>query len=315
VGTKTSKIVLIGSGMVGSTFAYTVLLRGLAHELVIIDVNRAKAEGDALDLVHGLMLAKPMKIYAGEYKDCAGADIIVITAGAAQRPGETRTDLMSRNVAIFDSIIKQVVQYNQDGILLIATNPVDILTQVALKLSGWPKSRVIGSGTLLDSSRFRYLIAERLRVDPRSVHGYIIGEHGDSEVPVWSSLNVAGLVPENCQDTHRWCLDDHVKDEIYEETRGAAYKIIERKGSTYYAIALALARICEAILRDQHSVLAVSSYLEGYHGVSDVCLGVPTIVGRHGVEDVMELPLTEKEVEKFRASADKLKQFLHDIGF
>ncbi|HYF92812.1 MAG TPA: L-lactate dehydrogenase [Symbiobacteriaceae bacterium] len=312
---KTSKIVLIGSGMVGSTFAYTVLLRGLVHELVIIDANRAKAEGDALDLNHGLMLAKPMKIYAGDYPDCRGADIIVITAGAAQRPGETRTDLMSRNVAIFDSIIKQVIQHNEDGILLIATNPVDILTQVALKLSGWPKSRVIGSGTLLDSSRFRYLIAERLRVDPRSVHGFIVGEHGDSEVPVWSSLNIAGVIPDAAANQSRWNLDERAKDLIYEETRGAAYKIIERKGSTYYAIALALARICEAILRDQHSVLAVSSYLENYHGVHDVCLGVPTIVGRNGVEEVLEIPLTEKEMALFLASAEKLKQFLKQIGF
>lgn len=312
---KTNKIVLIGSGMVGSTFAYTVLLKGLAHELVIIDVNRAKAEGDALDLNHGLMLAKPMKIYAGDYADCAGADIIVITAGAAQRPGETRIDLMNRNVAIFDSIIGQVVRHNKDGIMLIATNPVDILTQVALKLSGWPKNRVIGSGTLLDSSRYRYLVAERLQVDPRSVHGVIIGEHGDSEVPVWSSLNVAGLVPDECADKTRWCLDEKDKSSIYEETRGAAYKIIERKGSTYYAIALALARICEAILRDQHSVLPVSSYLENYHGVSDVCLGVPSVVGREGVEEVMEIPLTGKEMEMFQASAEKLKQFLKQIGF
>ncbi|HWI62556.1 MAG TPA: L-lactate dehydrogenase [Symbiobacteriaceae bacterium] len=312
---KSSKIVLIGSGMVGSTFAYTVLLRGLAHELVIIDVNRAKAEGDALDLNHGLMLAKPMKIKAGDYPDCAGADIIVITAGAAQKPGETRTDLMNRNVAIFDSIIKQVIEYNREGIMLIATNPVDILTQVALKLSGWPKNRVIGSGTLLDSSRFRYLIAQELRVDPRSVHSLIIGEHGDSEVPVWSSLNIAGVQAEECLDKSRWCLDEQERETIYEETRGAAYKIIERKGSTYYAIALALARICEAILRDQHSVLPVSSYLENYHGVSDVCLGVPTVVGRRGVEEVMEIPLTDKEMEMFRASAEKLKAFLHEIGF
>jgi L-lactate dehydrogenase len=312
---KSSKIVLIGSGMVGSTFAYTVLLRGLAHELVIIDVNRAKAEGDALDLNHGLMLAKPMKIYAGDYADCKGADIIVITAGAAQKPGETRIDLMNRNVAIFDAIIKQVTQHNTDGIMLIATNPVDILTQVALKLSGWPAQRVIGSGTLLDSSRFRYLIAEKLRLDPRSVHGYIIGEHGDTEVPVWSGLNVAGLLPDECEETHRWCLDDADQETIYEETRTAAYKIIERKGSTYYAIALALARICEAILRDQHSVLAVSSYLEGYHGVSGICLGVPTVVGRNGVEAVMEIPLSAREAEQFRASAAKLQEFLAQIGF
>lgn len=312
---KPSKIVLVGDGAVGSTFAYTVLLKGLAHELVIIDTNQDKAVGDVLDLNHGLMLAQPMKITAGDYADCAGADIIVITAGAAQRPGETRIDLMNRNVAIFDSIIKQVVANNRDGILLIATNPVDILTQVALKLSGWPKQRVIGSGTLLDSSRFRYLVAEKMQVDPRSVHGFIIGEHGDSEVPVWSSLNVAGIVPDDCLGASRWCLDELDKEVIYEETRGAAYKIIQRKGATYYAIALALARICEAILKDQHSILPVSSYLEDYHGVGGLCLGVPAVVGKTGVEEVIQIPLSGREIELFRQSAGKLKQFLGSIGF
>ncbi len=310
-----SKIVLIGSGAVGSTFAYTVLLRGLANELVIIDQNRDKAIGDVLDLNHGLMLATPIKITVGDYPDCADADIIVITAGAAQRPGETRIDLMNRNVAIFDSIIKQITRYNQTAILLIATNPVDILTQVALKLSGWPKNRVIGSGTLLDSSRFRYLVAQKLGVDPRSVHGMIIGEHGDTEVPVWSGLNVAGVLPDQSPTGSRWYLSEEEKAEIYQETKGAAYKIIEKKGATYYAIALALARICEAILKDQHSILPVSSYLEGYHGIEGVCLGVPSIVGKNGVEEVIPLPLSEQELAQLRHSAETLKRFLADIGF
>ncbi len=310
-----SKIVLIGSGAVGATFAYTVLLKGLANELVIIDVNQDKAMGDVLDLNHGLMLANPMKITAGDYPDCKDADIIVITAGAAQRPGETRIDLMNRNVAIFDSIIKEIVKYNHTGILLVATNPVDILTQVALKLSGWDKSRVIGSGTLLDSSRFRYLIAEKLGIEPRSVHGLIVGEHGDTEVPVWSSMYVSGLIPEKCDETSRWYLTDEQKEEIYQETKGAAYKIIQKKGATYYAIALALARICEAILKDQHSVLPVSSYLEDYQGISGVCLGVPSVVGKNGVEEVIPLPLTEEEAAKLQHSANTLKQFLTEIGF
>lgn len=309
-----SKIVLIGSGAVGATFAYTVLVRGLANELVIIDANEDKAMGDVLDLNHGLMLAKPMKITAGSYEDCKDASIIVITAGAAQRPGETRIDLMNRNVAIFDSIISQIVKYNQNGILLIATNPVDILTQVALKLSGWDKNRVIGSGTLLDSSRFRYLIAEKLGVDPRSVHGLIVGEHGDTEVPVWSSMYVSGLLPEKSDDP-RWHLSDEQKEEIYQNTKGAAYKIIQKKGATYYAIAMALARICEAILKDQHSVLPVSSYLEDYQGIDGVCLGVPTIVGKNGVEGLVPLPLTEEETAQLQHSADTLKQFLVEIGF
>ncbi|MFZ5814682.1 MAG: L-lactate dehydrogenase [Bacillota bacterium] len=310
-----SKIVLIGCGAVGSTFAYTVLLRGLATELVVIDANQEKAAGDVLDLNHGLLLAQPMRIAVGDYPDCAGAEIVVITAGAAQRPGETRIDLMNRNVAIFDSIIKQVVRYNQDGILLIATNPVDILTQVALKLSGWPKQRVIGSGTLLDSSRFRYLIGERLGVDPRSVHGSIIGEHGDSEVAVWSSASVGGVPLDHPSAGERWHLSPQERDQIYEETRTAAYKIIQKKGATYYAIALALARICEAILSDQRSVLPVSSYLEGYHGIHGVCLGVPSVVGRKGVEELVEVPLTDEEERALRDSAAKLKAFLDEIGF
>lgn len=310
-----SKIVLIGSGAVGSTFAYTVLLRGLCTELVIIDVNRNKAEGDVLDLNHGLMLANPMKIKVGEYADCAGADIIVVTAGAAQRPGETRIDLMNRNVAIFKSIIEGITAHNQDAILLVATNPVDILTQVALKLSGWPKQRVIGSGTLLDSSRFRYLVGERLGVDPRSIHGVIIGEHGDSEVAVWSALQVAGITLEQSQLGGRWQVSEAEKQRITEETKGAAYKIIEKKGATFYAIALALARICEAILKDHHSVLAVSSYLEDYHGISGVCLGVPTVLGKGGVEEVLPLPLSPGEERQLQQSAEKLKGFLNEIGF
>lgn len=308
-----AKIVLIGAGAVGSTFAYTVLLRGLANELVIIDQNRQKAEGDVLDLNHGLMLAQPIKITVGDYADCAGADIIVITAGAAQRPGETRIDLMKRNVAIFREIIDQVTTYNNEAILLIATNPVDILTQVALKLSGWPKNRVIGSGTLLDSSRFRYLVAEKLGVDPRSVHGMIIGEHGDSEVPVWSTLNVAGIDLEAAQN--RWKLTEDEKEKIYEETKTAAYKIIEKKGATFYAIALAIARIIESILRDQKSILPVSSYLENYHGISGVCLGVPSVVGKNGVEELVPLQLNKDEEEKLKQSARTLKNFIHDIGF
>jgi len=310
-----SKIVLIGCGAVGATFAYTVLVKGIATELVIIDVNQEKALGDVLDLNHGLMLAHPMRISLGNYPDCAGADIVVITAGAAQRPGETRIDLMNRNVAIFDSIIKQVTQYNQNGILLIATNPVDILTQVALKLSGWPKERVIGSGTLLDSSRFRYLIAEHLGVDPRSVHGSIIGEHGDSEVAIWSGASVAGVSLDYPGSGERWHISPDQRERIYEETRTAAYSIIQKKGATYYAIALALGRICEAILNDQRSILPVSSYLEDYHGISGVCMGVPSVVGRNGVAEAVPIPLSDTELAALKESAGKLKSFLSEIGF
>lgn len=310
-----SKIVLVGCGQVGATFAYTVLLKGLTNELVVIDANREKALGDVLDLNHGLMLAHPMKISVGDYPDCGDADLIVISAGVAQRPGETRTDLMARNVAVFDEIISQVTRYNRDGILLIATNPVDILTQVALKLSGWPAHRVIGSGTLLDSSRLRYLMASRLGVDPRSVHGMVIGEHGDSEMAVWSAASVGGVPIDSAEAGERWHLTPEERAEIYEETRTAAYQIIAAKGATYYAIALALARICEAILRDQKSILPVSTYLQGYHGIDGICLGVPAVVGRRGVEEVVRIPLTADEERQLQASAAKLRQFLAEIGF
>jgi L-lactate dehydrogenase len=308
-----SKIVLIGCGAVGATFAYTVLLKGLANSLVIIDANEDKALGDILDLNHGQMFASPTRITAGHYADCADAEIVVITAGAAQRPGETRIDLMKRNVAVTESIVRQVTAYNQSGILLIVTNPVDILTQVALKTSGWPKNRVIGSGTLLDCSRFRYLVSQAIKVDPRNVHGWIVGEHGDSEVPIWSSLSVAGI--KLTESSGRWHLSEEQKEEICRETRNAAYRVIEKKGATYYAIALALARICEAIMNDQRSVLPVSTLVEDYCGVSGVCIGVPCVIGRNGVEEVLELPMSPDEIERFQHSASVIRAHLAEIGY
>ncbi len=310
--TSGTKIVVIGCGAVGSTFAYTVFLKDLVNELVIIEANEDKATGDVLDFHHGMMLASLMKIKVGGYEDCTGADIVVIAAGVGQKPGETRIDLLKRNADVMESIVKQVVVYNQTGILLIATNPVDILTQIALKVSGWPKNRVIGSGTLLDSSRFRYLVADKLQVDPRNVHGWIVGEHGDTEVPVWSSLTIAGLNPD--ETCGRWSLTQEQKDEIFQETRNAAYHIIQKKGATYYAIALALARICESILKDQRSVLPVSTWLDDYCGVSGVCLGVPCIVGKNGVEEVIELPMSAQERELFHHSAATLRSLTIEIG-
>ncbi|NGQ97498.1 L-lactate dehydrogenase [Brevibacillus sp. SYP-B805] len=312
---KSRKIVIVGCGEVGSTFAFTVLLKGLVNELILIDKNRKKALGDVLDLNHGLMLTQPVNIKAGGFEDCKDADIIVIAAGAAQMPGETRIDLMNRNVAIFREIIGEINKHNQSGILLVATNPVDILTQVALKLSGWKRGHVIGSGTLLDTSRFRYLIGDTLKVDPRSVHGLIIGEHGDSEVPLWSSLTVAGINVASNDPGSQFYLSPEQKDRIFHNTKNAAYQIIENKGATNYAIALALARICESILEDQKSILPVSCYLENYLGVSDVCLGVPAIIGKDGIEQIVSLPLSDTERELFQRSAGKLKELLTSIGF
>jgi len=298
------KVVIIGAGFVGSTTAYTLMLRNRVNELVLIDANHAKAAGDALDINHGMPYIGGAKLWAGGYEDCAGADIIIITAGAAQRPGETRTDLLKRNADIFDSIIKQILPYNQEAILLIATNPVDIMAYVTLKKSGWPVNRVIGSGTLLDSGRFRYLLGKELKIDPRSVHAHIIGEHGDSELPVWSLANVAGVDIE---------LEDEVKEKIFTKTRDAAYEIIEAKGATYYAIALALDRIVTAILDDEGAVLNVSTLLDNYCGVSDVYLGVPCVVDRSGVRKTLDLTLSPEEQALFEKSANKLKALIDSL--
>ncbi|QNK57476.1 L-lactate dehydrogenase [Paenibacillus sp. PAMC21692] len=301
---KKSKIVIIGTGAVGSTTAYTLLLRNRVDELVLIDANHNKAAGDALDMNHGMPFLGQASVWAGTYEDCAGADIIIITAGAAQKPGEPRTELLKRNVAIFDSIIEQVLPYNGDAILLIASNPVDIMSYMAYKKAGLPIQRVIGSGTLLDSARFRYLIGQKLDIDPRSVHAHIVGEHGDSELPLWSLANIAGS---------KLTLSEEDREDVFVNTRDAAYQIIEAKGATYYAIALALDRICTAILSDEGAVLNVSTLLSDYHGVSDVYLGVPCIVDRSGVRQVMDITITEQERELLHKSADKLKGLISTL--
>ncbi|WP_438446419.1 L-lactate dehydrogenase [Gorillibacterium sp. sgz5001074] len=296
---KPTRVVVIGTGAVGSTTAYTLLLHKRMSELVLIDVNKDKARGDALDMNHGLPFVGNIKVWAGDYSDCKDADIVVITAGAAQKPGETRLDLLKRNVKIFESIIENVTKYNTNGILLIATNPVDVLSYFSWKKSGFPANRVIGSGTLLDSARFRYLIAEELEIDPRSVHAHIIGEHGDSELPVWSRANVAGIQVD---------LPEERRNEIFANTRDAAYEIINAKGATFYAIALALDRICAAILRNESSVLTVSTLLQGAYGVDDVYLGVPCIVDNTGVRRVLDLDLNEQELELLARSAKTLRE-------
>lgn len=301
---KKSKIVVIGVGAVGSTTAYTLLLRSRMDELVLIDANADKAVGDALDMNHGMPFLGQAKVWAGSYKDCKDADIVIITAGAAQKQGETRTDLLKRNVAIYESIITEVVKFNTDGILLIATNPVDIMSYFSWRKSGWPVNRVIGSGTLLDSARFRYLIGQHLKIDPRSVHAHIIGEHGDSELPVWSLANVAGTT---------FSLSDETKSEIFANTRDAAYQIIEAKGATNYAIALALDRIVTAILRDESAVLNVATLLDNYHGMSDVFLGVPCIVDRQGVREVLDIRITEEEKALLHRSAAHLKELIRNV--
>ncbi len=309
-----AKIAIVGAGAVGSTVAYAAMIRGLATELVLIDAKREKAEGEAMDLNHGLPFVPPANIWAGDYSDCQGAEIVVLSAGVASLPGETRLDLLERNSAIFKEIIPQIARYYPEGILLVITNPVDVLTYLTVKLSGRPPSRVIGSGTVLDSARFRYLLSQHCGVDPRNVHAYIIGEHGDSEVPVWSLANISGVrLEEYCLVCDRGCTRAE-REEIFQRVRRAGSEIIERKGATYYGIGLAATTILESILRDQKTVLPVSSLLEGQYGLREVCLSLPSIVDRGGVEKTLELPLSEIEIEGVRRSARILKEAATSLG-
>lgn len=311
---RTHRVVVVGAGNVGATFAYALLLSGLVGELVLVDANRERAEGEAMDLNHAVPLSKPVRIWAGDYPDCAGADVVVIAAGTGQRPGESRLDLVKRNAGIFRQIVPSITEHNRAGILLVATNPVDVLSYVAWQESGFVPGRVIGSGTVLDTARFRYLLAQHLGIDARNVHAHIIGEHGDSEVPVWSMANVTGIGLEAYCQRHGCALDEAQRERIFARTRNAAYEIIERKGATYYAVAAGLLRIVESILRNQHTVLAVSNLVPGYYGIEDVYLSLPAVIGRAGVEQIIHLPLDPEETERLRDSAAVLRGVLDNLG-
>jgi len=309
------KVTVIGAGFVGSTTAYTLILNGLFSELVLIDINTTKARGEAMDLNHGLPFSKPVKIYQGSYEDSKDSDLIIISAGANQKEGETRLDLVHKNTAVFRSIISEIVKYNspENTILLVVTNPVDILTYVTWKLSGFPINRVLGSGTVLDTARFKYLIGEHTGVDARNVHGYILGEHGDTELAAWSITSIAGMpIDVYCEKCGK-CDDCNELDKIYNQVRNAAYEIINAKGATYYAVALAVERIVEAIMRDEHSILTVSSILQGEYGISDVAISVPTVVDRNGVNRVLEVPLSENELKQLHHSAETLKNIIKEL--
>ncbi len=285
---------------------------GLFSEMVLIDVNKDKAEGEADDISHGLPFAKPMQIYAGDYKDVEDAAVIVVTAGAGQKPGETRLDLVKKNIGIFKSIIPEIAKYNKDGILLIVANPVDILTYVAAKLSGFPENRVFGSGTVLDTARFKYLLGEHLSIDSRSVHAFIIGEHGDSEIAAWSSANVSGIpINDFCEMRGHFEHEASMK-RIADDVKNSAYGIIERKGATYYGIAMSVRRICEAIIRDEKSILPISSIQHGEHDIDGVSLSMPAIVGRDGVQGLVPIKLSDEETKALKASADTLKAVLKE---
>jgi len=307
------KGVIVGAGQVGMARAYSLLIQNVLDEMVIVDVNTEKLEGEVMDLNHGLPFVQPTIIRPGTLADGEDADIVIITAGAKQKPGESRLELVQRNLEIFKGLIPQIVQYCSQAILLIVTNPVDIMTYVSLKLSGLPTSSVIGSGTVLDTARFRYLLAEKFQLDPRSLHAYIIGEHGDSEVPVWSKVNISGMQLFNEDSDGEKLVDADTIKPIFEQVKNAAYEVIQRKGATSYAIGLGVTQIVQSILRNQNRLLTVSSLIQGFEGIDDVCLSLPAVVNRQGVSRTLNLMLTATEKEQLQNSARVLRQTIEKL--
>ena len=301
------KVAVIGCGFVGSACAFALMQHGLYSDMVLIDANRARAEGEAEDIAHGLLFAKPMNIRAGDYADAADAAMAVVTAGANQKPGETRLDLVRRNSAIMLSVLGELKKAGFAGNILVVSNPVDVLTRVAQMHAGLPEGRVFGSGTVLDTARLRYLLGEHLDVDHRSVHAFIVGEHGDSEIALWSSATVSGVPLHDFCEMRGYFDHENAMREIGESVKKSAYRIIERKGATYYGIAMAVLRICEAVVRDEKSILPVSAALHGEFGIEDVTLSVPAIVGKEGVEKIVPVSLSEDERTRLHYSADVLR--------
>lgn len=308
---KVRKVVIIGCGFVGAACAFSIMQSGLFSEMVLIDADKAKAEGEALDISHGVPFAKPMKIYAGDYDDIKSASLVVVTAGANQKEGETRLDLVKKNISIFKSIIPEIKKQKYNGILLIVANPVDILTTVAIKLSGLPKNKVLGSGTVLDTARLKYELGEHLNVDSRSVHAFIIGEHGDSEIAAWSSVNISGVPLSKFCEMRGFCGDhEAAMKKIAENVKNSAYEIISKKRATYYGIAMSVKRICEAIIRDEKSILPVSSMMHGEYGIEGISLSMPAIVGKDGVETLVPVQLNKQEESALKKSAKTLNDVL-----
>lgn len=308
------KCAVIGTGFVGSTAAYTLATSGLFSELVLLDVNRAKAEGEAADISHGVSFAQPCSVHAGDYQDIKDCGLVILAAGANQKPDETRIDLLHRNETILQSILSSVLSAAPDCILLVVSNPVDLLTYLAQKISGLPANRVIGTGTVLDTARLKYLVGQHLQVDSRNVHAFIIGEHGDSELAVWSSANISGMdLPDYCRITGK-AFSQKVLDDIYQNVKDSAYHIIKSKGATYYGIGMAILRIARAIVRNERSVLPVSSVIHDRYGVHEICLGLPTVLGQHGIEAVLDLPLNYEEKKQLESSAGKLRALLDSMN-
>ncbi len=304
------KAAIIGCGFVGAATAFTLMQSKLFSELVLLDANHDKAVGEAEDIGHGIPFAGEMDIYAGSYDDIADCSMIIITAGANQKPNETRLDLVQKNVAIYKNILSEITQRNYEGILLVVSNPVDILTYVAQKLSGLPEHRVIGSGTVLDTARLKYALSQQLDVDSRNIHSFIIGEHGDSEIIAWSSTNISGVPLDQFLEMRGHMHPDMDKQEIAEKVKNSAYDIIAKKDATYYGIAMSVRRICECMIRDEKSILPISTNMHGDFGVEDVCLSMPTILSTEGMETHIPIKLNETERENLKQSADTLKHIL-----
>lgn len=308
------KVAVIGCGFVGSSIAFSLIQHGLFSEMVLIDANVDKAEGEAMDLSHGLPYTATMDIHTGNYDDIADCALVIVTAGANQKPGETRIDLIDKNVAILKHIVPEISRRGYEGILMIVSNPVDILTYAAYKISGFPAHRVIGSGTVLDTARLKNLLGEHLDVDSRNVHAVIIGEHGDSELAVWSGANVSGIPLSHFCELRGHFDHERSMQRLYEGVRDSAYEIIARKGATYYGIAMAANRIAEGIVRDEHAVLPISVVLQGEYGLNGLCLSIPSIVGKHGVQKVLEIPLNDSEQAALNASAQRLKEVIDHLN-
>lgn len=307
-----NKVILVGDGAVGSSFAYASTILGIGRELGIIDINEKKAEGDAIDLSDALSFSNPKDIYKANYSDCKDASVVVITAGSPQKPGETRLDLVDKNLKIFKGMIESIVKSGFNGVFVVASNPVDILTYATWKYSGFPAGKVIGSGTALDSSRFKKEISNLVGVDPRSVNAYILGEHGDTEFPVWSHTNIGGLPLYEWVKTFGDDLDEVELLKTFDRVKNTAYEIIDKKGATFYGIGMALAKLVQAILNDENSIYPVSAYLDGEYGLHDIFIGTPAIINKNGIKWVIEVPLTDTENERMQESARLLKEVLNN---
>lgn len=307
------KVAIVGVGMVGMSFAYAMLNQNICDELCLIDINKERAEGEAMDLSHGLPFApSSMKIYSGDYTDCTDMDMIVICAGVPQLEGETRRDLLQKNYKVFKTIVKPIVENGFNGVFLVASNPVDVMTKAVLDLSGFPPERVIGSGTSLDTARLRYMIGDYFKVNPRNIHAYVMGEHGDSEFVAWSSAMIS-VLPIKELDSHTDQIMNEL-DEIAVNVRDSAYKIIKAKKATYYGIGMVLARLTRAILNDENSIFTISAYLNGEYSESGFYIGVPALINRNGVRKILEIPLDESEKKRFKDSAKVIKEMLDEIG-